>query len=406
MGIKKDIGQAFKERLSEFNDSPNNAVWEQIELELKKDKEKDKPIVIWLRYGTIMLALFLLLFLNRDYISGFENNSEINNKTIEKNEQNSNFSSTLNTNQSNVSNSNQASEEIILSNYKDSTHSASTTQSKLNKTQNNKPAKTINPHFKQNQNYTTINSSNNKKSEFFSNHKNEVYNFNTNDSIKIQKDKTLASSLKDSTNAKKELVKNHKKENTDKTTNKDSITDEPKESKWSIYPNVSIVYYDAFKQSFQDQTQLSYGIYFNYLPSNKISLRLGINKLSLQQTFTENNTLTKQAVEYLEIPFEVKYSFTQNNISPYFIGGASYLAISDAELSITENNITSSTSNKNDFSNLTISINAGLGVQTKLHKNFYFNAEGLFKYHLKPYSESVDFYPYTISILGGIEYKF
>mgnify|MGYP001427889143 CR=1 FL=1 len=66
MDTRKDIGQAFKERLSEFKDSPKNLVWENIETELKKDKNDSKIFPLWFNYSKIGILLLLLFFINKE----------------------------------------------------------------------------------------------------------------------------------------------------------------------------------------------------------------------------------------------------------------------------------------------------------------------------------------------------
>lgn len=423
MGTKKDIGQAFKERISEFNDTPNNAVWEQIEVELNKDKKKDRLIIIWFKYGAIALALFMLVFLNRDHFIDFKSKITFDKNNIESIEHNTNTTTNSSTNLYKQSSSNAIKEQTILNKKKDSINRSST--EKLPKLNTTSPHQTqsINSNRKRNtfdvmSSSTKTKKNNNIDTNLKSEYSDEIinkYSDNTsNDSKKTQKEISLLSKLTDSDNSNKELVKhqeNQSEENDDeielKQKNKDSITNHPKESKWSVFPNVSMIYYDGFKKSFTNQITTNYGIYFNYLSSKKINIRLGVNKLQLQQTFTENNISRKQSIDYIEIPLEFKYNITQHKIQPYFIAGVSYLFINDAELTIIqENNSGSTYSNKNTFAKSTISFNTGLGLQTKINNRFYFNIESLVKYHFEPYSESVDFHPYTISILGGIEYKF
>jgi hypothetical protein len=54
----------------------------------------------------------------------------------------------------------------------------------------------------------------------------------------------------------------------------------------------------------------------------------------------------------------------------------------------------------------TLSLNFGMGFQTHIYKNFYLNVEPIFKYHFQPYSKAIGFNPFTISLTGGMEYKF
>lgn len=59
MGNKKEIGQAFKEKLNQLDRLPNDSLWEAIELDLNKKKSKRRIILIplWLKSIGI-LALF------------------------------------------------------------------------------------------------------------------------------------------------------------------------------------------------------------------------------------------------------------------------------------------------------------------------------------------------------------
>ena len=414
MGIKKDLGQAFKERISDFNDTPDNAVWERIAVELNKDKKKDRFIIIWFRYGTVALALFLILLLYRDYSLDFKNDIKLNTTNNEKNEQNSNTISDSNTNILKQNTSNTSEEQTHIIDNTVSTNTVLTEKlSKLNTTSTHQSS--MYTHQKQNDFNTTNNTSDTKKENHVgTNHTIQFYDSISKNSFKVQDKFSVLNNFKDSISSDTERVKNQESISEEKvvqtsmeTKHNDTIINKPKESKWSIFPNASLVYYDGFKTSFSKQITTNYGVYFNYLSSKKINIRLGINKLQLQQTLTENNTLIKQSVDYFEIPLEFKYNITQTKIQPYCVAGVSYLFINNAELTITEENSLSTTSsNKSNFAKSTISFNSGLGLQTKLFKDFYFNLESMFKYHFEPYSQSVDVQPYTISILGGVEYKF
>lgn len=388
MGTKKDIGNAFKERLSEFNDSPNNIVWENIEAKLKKEKEDDRVIPFWLKYGSIAAVLLMILFLNKDSI--FNNNSPKN--TI-------NTSSNTVTNNENkksdlINSSNQSNNPINtkILNSKEGAIIALNTNNSSSKTTATKSTSIYKADKKVASNNDVANNLNFKEKT-------------SNILPKEFGENIIEKTLLDSISNSNELASNEE-ELKKELTIEDSIKS-PQKSKWSVYPNASIVYYDGFKTSFKNQTSITYGIYFNYIGSDKFNFRLGVNKLNLKQTYTNNNSTIKQEVNYIEVPLEIKYALTQHKIKTYFVGGFSYLFLNDAtKTSTDESNINLIIDNSDSFNQSTLSLNAGLSFQTKIYNNLYLNLEPMFKYHFEPYSVQNDFNPFVISITSGLEYKF
>ena len=121
-------------------------------------------------------------------------------------------------------------------------------------------------------------------------------------------------------------------------------------------------------------------------------IRIGLRKLDLQQTIDS----TANKLKYLEFPLEIKYAPFHKKINPYFTGGLSYSVLQD--------------SNSNNLSNkdyrATMSLNIGLGVETKLFGNFFLNFEPNFNYQLKPFAKDNEIKPYIFSIQSGLEYRF
>ena len=60
---KFNIDQAFKDRLKDYQETPDERVWESIAASLDKKKSKKRVIPIWWRLGGIAAALALLLYL-------------------------------------------------------------------------------------------------------------------------------------------------------------------------------------------------------------------------------------------------------------------------------------------------------------------------------------------------------
>ncbi|HMC00920.1 MAG TPA: hypothetical protein VKN14_07790 [Flavobacteriaceae bacterium] len=61
MSEKKHIDRVFQEKLKDFEDIPNDVVWENIKSKLEKEKEDDKVIPIWWRLAGVAAVLLLLL---------------------------------------------------------------------------------------------------------------------------------------------------------------------------------------------------------------------------------------------------------------------------------------------------------------------------------------------------------
>jgi hypothetical protein len=77
MKEKYNIDRLFQEQLKDFEATPGNQVWHNIEAELKKDK-KPKVIPIWLKYSGIAAAFFLGLFiLNTNQTSDLKTENRI-----------------------------------------------------------------------------------------------------------------------------------------------------------------------------------------------------------------------------------------------------------------------------------------------------------------------------------------
>ncbi|MFD2724829.1 hypothetical protein [Hyunsoonleella rubra] len=72
MGDKKHIDRLFQERFKDFEVTPDDAVWSNIEAKLKAKKKKRRVIPIWWRYAGV--AALLLLFLTIGGIAYFNDN--------------------------------------------------------------------------------------------------------------------------------------------------------------------------------------------------------------------------------------------------------------------------------------------------------------------------------------------
>ena len=170
--------------------------------------------------------------------------------------------------------------------------------------------------------------------------------------------------------------------------------EEIKDSKWSVTAEAIGSNYSAFQNDIQKSTTLNFGVLASYRLSNKAYLRTGCRRLFLEQI---TNTRTDE-LDYLEFPLEVKYRPFGMKINPYIVAGVSLLTLQKS---------TYANSLNNDYpAKTSLFTNLGLGVETKLIKHFYLNAEGRFNLFLKPPTSELEKHPYMVSFSMGLEYRF
>lgn len=228
-----------------------------------------------------------------------------------------------------------------------------------------------------------------------------------------------------------------------KESTKDSLEKKKSHSKWSVSAYPIINYNDTFQDNSVIDSRLdsinktqdlsiTYGAFFSYHSTDRFSVRIGVNKLRLNRTtqnisssaFTLasfsfasfnnfddfiNNTNTfdiQQEVEYLEIPLEIRYKFYNKKIAFYGTTGVSFMTILDNNLTARADNGLIMTGKSTNINNINVSLNLGVGFQTKIFNKLFLNLEPIFKYQIRPYNNSNGTHPYIINVLFGIEYKF
>ena len=76
MNEKKHIDKLFKEQLKNFEVTPNDSVWENIEAELNKDKRKRRVIPIWWKIAGVAASLLLLFTVANTVMNSSDNGAE------------------------------------------------------------------------------------------------------------------------------------------------------------------------------------------------------------------------------------------------------------------------------------------------------------------------------------------
>ncbi|PIY11831.1 MAG: hypothetical protein COZ17_05745 [Flavobacteriaceae bacterium CG_4_10_14_3_um_filter_33_47] len=315
MKDKKHIDRLFQEGFKDFEASPSNTVWQNIENKLTQNKKKRRVVPIWWRYAGVAALLLLLLTIGGIYFKSNLNNSV--NKIVDTEEKVAKpsiegVSSNKNTNNTKPSEShstettpmstssqnlNPSSEPVIVnSNTKENTHINTNSSSKEKTILGTNPSvnqETFNIVANQNE---TI--KNNKISET--------------QSIEIKKpSNNLVTKRQDTTTvAEVNLDKNNPLTSTDKTI-EDAIAenfDEETESnlsKWSVATNAAPIYFNSLgkgssldaqfnNNSKNGDVTLSYGVSASYSVNNKLKIRTGINQVNLG--YNTNNIVIFETV--------------------------------------------------------------------------------------------------------------
>ncbi|MBR9757513.1 MAG: PorT family protein [Algicola sp.] len=417
MESKTPLGKGIKERLQNYSASPDDVVWEHIARELKP-KKKRRLLILWWGIPALLLVLIALGQYSQHSKSSISPNNNTTTQTRAKTT-NTNVPKNQRKPKSTYSNGAVAASKTVPVKAKQAvttkvtetpiTPLVSPSKSKLATafaTPKQTPSTTkLNPATNQGEHPTAsqvkhaIATHTSASKHGLSSGKNA-----TKQRHKSTSAENIPDSLKSDTLAHKPLQPEDAQATTE--TSKDSVSTSKPLKKWSLYPYISRTQYNGFKKSFSDNNRISYGVYLIFRPANKLSFRSGVSLLNLQQTWTDNSTTFQQKIAYAEIPLELKYKLIDKKITPYVFTGLSYLFVYDATINERGHSTGFSSSNKTDFNQSSLALNAGLGVQTNVFKNLYLTVESGFKYYIAPYRNYEKVLPYTISISAGIEYRF
>lgn len=522
MKENKNIERLFQEKFKEFEVSPPDIVWENIQEKLQSDKKKRRLLPLWLNVGSIAASfavLFTLLFLllkeepylnfkpninNRKYPSTItKSNQEIKSETNEitniSNKQNRieiTASSRLRINQNDAphesnltrkNNQKRTKTSFDLNEYNTnyvttySDHSSFETLTK-----EKKPAVKELHHNQKNKNYI----SKSRKATFIAsekevilatNEKSELKNTNLDEpnQISLLSDSNLSTakikidSFGIATLSKSDslpLVQVKKEENPLEKLLKEKeekMADEKEKlSKWAINSFVAPVYFNSFAQGspiseeFINNTKkfnnsMSFGIGIAYQLTTKLSIKTGINSLSLDYdtqdiayytsykdqsntriniernqnskylvlenqkkisvNLIENQVLASgqnegylnQKMQYIEVPVELSYSLVNKKIGVALKGGFSTLLLTENKVSIISETQQMEIGKATNLNNMHFSSNIGLGFSYNFKRRFQANLEPMLKYQINAYNSNTgNFKPYIIGISTGLTYKF
>ncbi|TNJ47220.1 hypothetical protein KFZ70_04480 [Tamlana fucoidanivorans] len=353
MSEKKHIDRIFQERFKDFEATPNDAVWNNIEAQLNEKKKKRRIIPIWWRYAGIAALLALLftvgtlIFNDTDTEQEFqivdtENNpstsTHINAISDELSKPTSTDSvetpvthpTSVASNNSSVS-STKSNSSIIRQNIQKNTLQNAKNPSDSEDVGHKTSIKTSvqlknQTAFTKNQ----VNQAPSKASAILIN-KDEVKAFiqeaSKNNSVASSESETLNNSI----NKKDEREKNHTNTLTieEAIENNKVLTEKEKQpnNRWSVAPNAAPVYFSTLGDGSSIDEQfnrnpksgdinMSYGISTSYAINDKIKIRSGINKVNLG--YNTNNVIVYQSSRSSSSALQNVNTVDKNNESVSF----------------------------------------------------------------------------------------
>jgi len=237
-------------------------------------------------------------------------------------------------------------------------------------------------------------------------------------------------------------------------------------NKWKIAPNIAPVYYNTLSAGSpidselsvnkkKGKINLSYGIGVGYAINKKLTIRTGVNKISLGYSTQDvaiypvtespvdvrglrNVTLTSESSSlnlvgsssysvsqipssfsllfdsslnqrfgYLEVPVELSYKISNKKMKIAIIAGMSTFFLNENDIFTVTNGVETHIGEANNLNKISYSTNVGLGFNYEISKAFNFSFEPMFKYQLNAFSnDSGNFKPYILGVYTGLSFKF
>ncbi|WP_397363695.1 hypothetical protein [Olleya sp. R77988] len=405
MGTNNDIGNGIKNRLHGYTKSPDTLVWTKIEADLKKKKRRRLILIL---FFAISLSLLTLLLYRSNTVKITQESPKTETPTLtiynSKKKKGTKANKALN---DSVFITEDLAKTIKVSTKKDNSTKINGSYY-LNDDDDDSKSNSSQEYNYTSNTFSKSNTSQLKKDTILSTNNNRQFdslNKNSKNFKKlIGKTETNQTASFKSSDKQEDSISNKLKPDSrqDSTSKLDSIKPN-KIKQWSIFPHTSLDYFGSLNHSSTNNIFINFGFKISYQATEDLSLRLGANRLTLNFSSNEASNNFMQKINYLELPLEFKQKLVRGKINTSIIAGVSYLLLDYAEL--TTNNI------PNNFQIDTIedsnmSLNLGLGFDTKLSKNLNFNIEPMLKYHFKPLENRLKSQTFILSIIGGLEYKF
>lgn len=319
MSDKKHIDRLFQEGFKDFEATPSDAVWKNIEANLNEKKKKRRVIPLWWRYAGVAALLLLLLTVGNLLFNNTKTSTKNQIVDIEKTSEEKSdviIANPLNTggqSGNSIANNNNSEETKQLS--------KSTLSEKINNASiaNNQTGSNKNETESISNNRTLLNNKNNHQTIANANDKNGLFlkenisdeatvasiiekpSSSVNNEMLVDKIEAIEIINKASetniaaTTAKEEAIDNKGNTLTIEEAiekNKNIIKEDNKTNRWSIAPNAAPVYFNtlgkgsSIDQQFNNNSKtgdvnMSYGISTSYAINKKLKVRSGINKVNL-----------------------------------------------------------------------------------------------------------------------------
>lgn len=486
MEQKKHIDRLFQEKFKDFEISPDDAVWDKIEETLQKDKRKRRVIPFWWKLGGVAALIALLFTVGRLSIGNFSPQNQPDNTpivdtnvdsistdkvnpTVASPESTTTSVSESDTSKhkrgkSTLSNTTQPSEMVVTNSQKKRKPLDKNSNIHSEKQQQNTSAQQA--HRKEQLAQHSVHSKTNATAEAIAKNSTSI----ASQEDKSQKHKSPSATDKTSSevdedehsaNAIEEAVAENTSKEDEETD--EELDEENQFSKWRISPNVAPVVFSSLgKGSPIDQQfvlnskssdiHMSYGLTGSYAFNSRLKVRVGINKVDLNQNtndvllYSDANSPTSIRIEnvsgnstssimsaqsisnvnsfesikvethntidqqfgFIEVPVEIEYSIINKRIGVNLIGGFSSLFLNKNDIYVvSENNQRIRIGKANNIEDTSFSANLGLGLNYNLSTSFDINLEPMFKYQINTFSNtSGDFNPYFIGVYTGLSFKF
>jgi hypothetical protein len=352
MSDKKNIDRLFQEAFKNFEATPSDAVWNNIEAKLNQKKDKRRVIPIWWRYAGVAALLLLLLTVGNSFFGESDvvipsnqvvdtedttrssvsetatpENNATNSVVTENNNGLENASETETNSKASVVAEKASENDKVENEIKTNSTLKNKSKSIIKSDKRNAIAKNSDGNISNNKQTKTTNS--NDPSELILDNKttdNAVITENSEKENNSTKDAFLDKTKTDNVinNIKKNNAVVSETEKTDHKTiaenkesnkvtsiedilneTKDIIEEEERLNRWSVTPNAAPVYFNTLGEgsSIDSQfnnntktaeTNMSYGISASYAVNKKLSIRSGINKVNLG--YNTNNVVVYETI--------------------------------------------------------------------------------------------------------------